>query len=502
MNQTIMQFFEWYYPADGSLWNKFKNEIDTLKNLGITAVWLPPAYKGMKGANSEGYDVYDIYDLGEFNQRGTVRTKYGTKDEYINAINAAHEKEMHVYADVVLNHMGGADESERVKVKKANPENRNEYISDVLEIEAPTRFTFPGRNGRYSSFVWDHHCFTGVDYAANLKECAVFDIVNGYDGWEEVVNNEKGNYDFLMLSDIEFRNKAVREELKRWIKWYYETTHFDGLRLDAVKHIPPYFYNEWIDYLRAEIKKDIFIVAEYWSANLSLLQKYLEATSQRMSLFDAPLQARLHTASEAGKEFNLSEIFNDTLVAAHPQLAVTLVDNHDTQPCQSLEAPVAGWFKPLAYALILLREQGYPCIFYADLYGTEYTDKGDDGEECHIVLNKVPELEKLLLLRKDFSYGLQRDYFDHANCIGWTREGIDEKESSGCAVVLSNGWAGIKTMKVGQKHAGKIFVDCLEKNNTEVFIDENGFGTFYCTPGSVSVWIEKEAALKNFMQAQ
>ena len=106
-----------------------------------------------------------------------------------------------------------------------------------------------------------------------------------------------------------------------------------------------------------------------------MLLTYIDATQQRMHLFDAPLQRKFHDASKAGSNYNLSEIFNDTLVAAQPHLAVTLVDNHDTQPCQSLEAPVSAWFKPLAYTLILLREQGYPCVFYADMYGTEYTDK-------------------------------------------------------------------------------------------------------------------------------
>ncbi|MDI8752022.1 hypothetical protein MJH54_31455, partial [Salmonella enterica subsp. enterica serovar Montevideo] len=41
--------------------------------------------------------------------------------------------------------------------------------------------------------------------------------------------------------------------------------------------------------------------------------------------------------------------------------------NHDTQPLQALEAPVEPWFKPLAYALILLRENGVPSVFYPDL---------------------------------------------------------------------------------------------------------------------------------------
>ena len=45
--------------------------------------------------------------------------------------------------------------------------------------------------------------------------------------------------------------------------------------------------------------------------------------------------------------------------------------NHDTQPYQALEAPIEPFFKPLAYALILLRFDGYPCIFYGDLYGMD-----------------------------------------------------------------------------------------------------------------------------------
>ena len=492
MNETMIQFFEWYYAPDGSLWNRFKSETGHLKNLGITAAWLPPAYKGMKGAHSEGYDVYDLYDLGEFNQKDTIRTKYGTKAQYIEAIETAHANGVKVYADVVLNHMGGGNETEKIKVKKANPGNRNEFISEPMEIDALTKFTFPGRQGRYSSFIWDKHCFTGIEYAEDLKEKGVYFIVNGYDGWEEVVNNENGNFDFLMLNDIEFRNEYVREELKRWIKWYYTTAKFDGLRLDAVKHIPVYFYNEWIDHIRREIKQDLFIVGEYWLNDVNMLLEYINATQQRMSLFDAPLQARFHMASEAGSNFNLSEIFKDTLVAAKPELAVTLVTNHDTQPCQSLEAPVQQWFKPLAYALILLRIQGYPCVFYADLYGTEYTDTGKDGNICHIKLERIRELDKLLLLRKERAYGIQRDYFDHFNCIGFTREGTGENPFSGCAVIMSNGDDGIKTMKVGDRHAGKVFIDHLQNYPGETTIDENGAGTFYCKAGSVSVWVQKQ----------
>ncbi len=100
--------------------------------------------------------------------------------------------------------------------------------------------------------------------------------MNEYEGWEEMVDDEKGNYDYLMFADIEFRNPYVRQELKHYGRWLYETLGFDGVRLDAVKHIAPEFYNEWLDYMRAEVKPDMFAVGEYWApGDLPLLKKYL-----------------------------------------------------------------------------------------------------------------------------------------------------------------------------------------------------------------------------------
>lgn len=492
INGTMIQYFHWYIPNDGSLWETVKNDAQHLAELGINSIWLPPAYKGEQGSNSSGYNVYDLFDLGEFDQKGSVRTKFGTKEQYQQATDALHQAGIQVYVDIVLNHMGGGDETEKVWVRRVDPENRNEFTSDPFEIEAFTKFTFPGRNGKYSDFVWNFACFTGVDYAHDLGETAIFSISNEYgEGWEDVVDTEKGNYDYLMFSDIEFRNPAVRDQLKYWGKWYLEQVPFDGVRLDAVKHIAPQFYNEWLDYMRT-IKPDLFAVGEYWApGELQLLLKYIEATEGRMSLFDASLHHSFHHASQSGKDYDLSTILNGSLVSVRPDLSVTVVDNHDTQPLQSLEAPVEKWFKPHAYAIILLREGGYPCVFYPDLYGAHYVDKGRDGEDHEIFLDKCAHIEELMQARKQFAYGQQRDYFDHANCVGWTREGIDENENSGCAVLLSNGDDGFKSMEVGARHSGKKFVDLLGTVQEEVEINQDGWGEFKVNAGSVSVWIAK-----------
>lgn len=492
-NGTILQFFHWYYPNDGSLWKKIKEEAPRLAEMGFTALWLPPAFKGTNGTYSIGYDVYDIYDLGEFDQKNSVRTKYGTKQEYIDAIGALHAASLQIYVDIVLNHKAGGDEVELIKVRKVDPEDRTKFISEPYDIEAYTKFTFPGRKGQYSDFIWDFRCFSGIDYDQKTKEMAIYSIQNDYgEGWDEVIDDEKGNYDYLMYDDIDFRNPAVREELRRWGEWYYKQTGFDGLRLDAVKHIVPGFYNEWLDHMRSVAGKNFFTVGEYWApGNLPLLLRYIDVTEGRMSLFDAPLHHNFVEASHGGKDYDLSTIFNDTLIGEKPELSVTVVGNHDTQPLQALEAPVEEWFKPLAYALILLREKGYPCVFYTDLYSAAYKDKGRDGNDYEIFLPASGNIDKLLLARKLFAYGQQRDYLDHANCIGWTREGDLDHPGSGCAVLLSNGEDGFKTMEIGKMHAGKVFIDLPGNHSGEVTIDGEGRGEFPVMAGSVSVWVGK-----------
>ncbi|MBU0246948.1 alpha-amylase, partial [Escherichia coli] len=209
-----------------------------------------------------------------------------------------------------------------------------------------------------------------------------FKIVNDYtgEGWNDQVDDELGNFDYLMGENIDFRNHAVTEEIKYWARWVMEQTQCDGFRLDAVKHIPAWFYKEWIEHVQEVAPKPLFIVAEYWSHEVDKLQTYIDQVEGKTMLFDAPLQMKFHEASRMGRDYDMTQIFTGTLVEADPFHAVTLVANHDTQPLQALEAPVEPWFKPLAYALILLRENGVPSVFYPDLYGAHYEDVGGDGQ--------------------------------------------------------------------------------------------------------------------------
>ena len=479
-NKTMVQYFEWYLPSDKTLWKSVKNDAKHLNDIGITSVWLPPAYKGASGINDVGYSVYDLYDLGEFNQKGTVATKYGTKDEYLDAINELHNNNIKVYADTVLNHKTGADEIEKTYAVKDDENDRTKTIGELRKIEAWTKFDFWGRNGKYSNFKWNWTHFDGVDYDCMHNESGIFRFIGKT--WDEEVDHELGNYDYLLGADIDMDDEEVIEELDKWGKWYLETTNVDGFRLDAVKHIKFQFYERWIKKLRKESNKDLFAVGEYWSNNLDSLKNYINKTDETISLFDVPLHFNFYEASNSDIDFDMSTLLNNTLVEEMPDYAVTFVDNHDSQYGQALESWVRDWFKPMAYAIILLREKGYPCVFYGDLYGVK----------CQLI-KPVEHIEELIKLRKLYAYGKEHDYFDDADVVGFTREGDSEHKDSGLAVIMTNWYIGKeKKMYVGKKFANTTFKDYLNNVTETVEIDEDGYGVFKVAPKSLSVWRKEE----------
>lgn len=478
-NKTMMQYFEWYYPCDGSLWNKVKEEAESLSKIGITALWLPPACKAAHGMKDAGYGLYDLYDLGEFNQKGTIKTKYGTKEEYIEAINEAHKNNIKIYGDIVFNHKGGADEYEIVSARPVSNFNRNEFIGEKREIGAHTVFNFPGRGDKYSPYKWTAQDFDGVDFDAITKEKGIFKF-EGKE-WEKDVDLEYGNYDFLMYSDLDMDSPYVVDELKRWGNWYLKETNVDGFRLDAIKHIKFDFFNDWLKNIRENNDKELFAVGEYWTHDVKSLEYYMERCGNTMSLFDVPLHFNFHSASNSFGNFDMRKLAHNTYLKANPDKAVTFVDNHDTQLGQALESWVQPWFKPLAYTFILTRKEGYPCIFYGDYYGIPEMNFEGIGDKLDIILK----------IRIDYAYGVQHDYMNEKSIIGWTREGHSDYINSGMAALITVNLGGAKKMYVGIAHKGESWVDATNQILEKVIIDENGFGIFKVLDGSYSVWIKE-----------
>ena len=168
---------------------------------------------------------------------------------------------------------------------------------------------------------------------------------------------------------------------------------------------------------------------------------------------------------------------------------MTLVSNHDTQPLQSLESVVEAWFVPLAYAAILLRRGGYPCVFQPDYDGATYTDAGADGQEHEVVMASHRWIiDRFLRARRSHAFGDQTDHFDDPHCIGWTRSGTRE-HPGGLAVVMSNAHDDARRMRVGAPNA--TYVDATEHVEGTVVTDGEGWAEFRCRGRSVSVWLPR-----------
>lgn len=487
-NGVMMQYFHWYTPSDGSLWDEVALRARELEASGITAVWLPPAYKGTGGAQDVGYGVYDMYDLGEFEQKGSVRTKYGTRAQYVKAVQTLQHAGLQVYADVVLNHRMGGD---RVEVARAIPyaqEDRLNPKGPPEDIHCYTHFDYPGRRGRYSRFEWHSHHFDAVDYnALRPGETNTIYLLEGK-SFDDYVALEKGNFSYLMGCDLDFQRQEVRDEVTAWGKWYLDVTGVDGFRLDAVKHIAAWFFPEWLDTMERHAGRDLFVVGEYWAADVEALDWYLDRLGNRLSVFAVPLHYGFHQASLGGGNYDMRNVLG-TMTRLRPTQVVTFVDNHDSQPLQALESTVAPWFKPLAYAIILLRREGYPCVFHADYYGAEYQDSGRGGPPRKVTLPSHRYLiDTFLEVRRHHAYGPQYDYFDHWNHVGWTRLG-DAEHPKAMAVLLSDGPEGTKWMEVGKPHSR--FTDRTGHVKGAVLTNEHGWGEFRCNGGSVSVWVQE-----------
>ncbi len=128
-NDVMMQAFYWDVPVDdaglnGTWWDSLAAKAPALAAAGITGLWTPAPSKGNFGIYDMGYGVFDHYDLGNYNQKGTTETRFGSRAELLGMVNAMHAQGIDVYADIVLNHIFTSDAEEQ-----ANPAVK-QYVFD------------------------------------------------------------------------------------------------------------------------------------------------------------------------------------------------------------------------------------------------------------------------------------------------------------------------------------------------------------------------------------
>ncbi|WP_317197846.1 alpha-amylase [Hymenobacter pini] len=449
VNGVMMQGFYWNVPQStpaGTWWQNLGSKAAELKAAGITAMWLPPAYKG-GSASDVGYGVYDRYDLGEFSQKGTVATRYGTIGQLQSAITALHGQGIDVYEDMVMNHLTWADAQETV--------NGNTVY---------TKFNYPGRGNTYSTYRWSSANFTGTQQAPN----------NGWYQWKSWDFQPYANgdaYDNLLGSEVQYNgNTSNQNETIAWGNWITTKLGLDGYRLDATKHIYTPFVNQWLDAVKGSSGR--FAVSEAWFRNLQDLKNYASATGGRTSLFDVPLHYTFQDMSNGNGSWDMRGLQFAGFTESNPTLSVSFVDNHDTDDqTGALYSPVSN-LKMLAYAYILTRANGYPCVFYRDYY--EYGLGG--------------QIKTLIGIRQANGYGAGIEYtsVNDADVYAYSRAG--DSSHPGLLMLLNDG-SSARTKTITTPFKSATLTDKTGNSGGTVTTDANGTGVFPVNARSYSVWV-------------
>lgn len=495
LRPVLLQAFDAESVADGQHWQRLAQQASAWAEAGVEVLWLPPASKGVQGDVDLGYNLYDPYDLGEFAQKGSVATRWGSRSDLLAAIAACHQAGLQVWADVVLNHMQGADASESLALVRVDPKNRRSDLGAVQVQQVPTRFDFPGRqqaDGRlkYRDFRWRAQQFNGID-RLEQESCSDFcpNIYRWADTpWNDQVGRERGNDDFLRGANVNHADGVAQNEQKRWGTWLVQQLNVDGLRLAHANNMPSRFQAEWLQYVRHHTNKTLPTVADFEADEVKRVLNYLgRMDGGEILVFDHALHQHFYEAGRAWGDYDLRRMFIGTLLEQRPNQAVTYVDNHRSLRGREAESQIEESFKLQAYTILLLRPYGMPTVFLGDWDG---------------VAGRVQpwrdKIQRLLEVRKNLAWGSWRDYWDSPDVVGWTWSG-NAQHPDGLAVLLTDqpNLAGRKRMSLGPSHAGHCYRDLFIPAGPAVCLDEQGQADFTLGPDRVGVWVKVKTSPYN-----
>ncbi|MFP6901879.1 MAG: alpha-amylase family glycosyl hydrolase, partial [Opitutales bacterium] len=245
-------------------WAEITRRVPELAEAGYTSLWLPPPTKG-SGGLSVGYDLWDPFDIGGREQRGTFSTRYGTEAELHRLIETAHRFGIRVYFDNIMNHRsfdvpGYNDFAPPDLYPGMRPEDfhirrtedgyyrkwdnvrewwsewqvQNLGLADLVDIA-----TEPGTTNRNFG-AWEGATTEKIKFLRhpNNPEYYCYDANGTYVGFGK---NNGLTSEYLLLHEA-YYSEYVENYLNRAVRWLLDRTKADGLRLDAVKHMPADFY--------------------------------------------------------------------------------------------------------------------------------------------------------------------------------------------------------------------------------------------------------------------
>jgi maltose alpha-D-glucosyltransferase/alpha-amylase len=188
-----------FYDANGDGIGDFEGlfeKLDHIAALGVNAIWLLPFFPSPR--RDDGYDIADY---------GSVSPDYGTIDDFRKFVAAAHDRNIRVIMELVINHTSDQHPwFQRARQSAPGSPERNFYVWSDNDRKFPeTRIIFI--DTEKSNWTWDQTA--GAYY------------------WHRFYSHQP---------DLNFDNPLVMKELLSVMRFWLETG-IDGFRLDAIPYL-------------------------------------------------------------------------------------------------------------------------------------------------------------------------------------------------------------------------------------------------------------------------
>ncbi len=326
----LLQGFHWT-STEHPWYQILKDMAGEIQAAGVDYIWFPPP---SASADPHGYLPTEWYNLD---------SGYGTRDELQAAIAALRSgrRPVEAIADVVVNHRCGLNDWADFH----NPDFAPEVTTDPQAIEAANR----------KAVVQDDDW-----HEAGGKPDGAADTGEKFDGGR----------------DLDHTNPLVQQAIGNWLNWLKNEVGFVGWRWDLVKGYHARFVGMYND-----ATQPAFSVAECVEGEPLPLVDWINRTYGKPDIDDAPDRTG---GKSCAFDFATREILKKTfeennferlksvhgrcpgLIGHWPAMAVTFLDNHDTEP-DNHNRPCPSERLAAGYAY-LLTHPGKPCVFWPHLF--------------------------------------------------------------------------------------------------------------------------------------
>lgn len=379
-----------------------RDRLDYIQGLGTTAIWLTPAFvnkpvQGPAGSESAGYHGYWITDFTRIDPR------LGTNEEMAGLIEAAHERGMKVFFDIVTNHTADVisyEEGRFTYVDKASspyldadgtPFDDRDFAGtdDFPALDAATSFPYIP--------TWRDPADATVKAPDWLNDPTMYH--NRGDSTFEGESSEYG--DFFGLDDLFTERPEVVDGMSEIYRAWVELG-VDGFRVDTVKHVNIEFWQEFSRAMaqsaRAAGNDDFFMFGEVFDTRADVVSRF--TTEGRLpATLDFGFQAAASSWLRSGSSMGLAGLLADddwyTDADSNVYALPTFLGNHDMGRIAmmldglSQDDEVTLKRVALGHSLMYLM-RGQPVVYYGDEQGLAGRG-GDQQARQDMFATAVPE---------------------------------------------------------------------------------------------------------------